>query len=129
MIFSDWVGSSWMMNNTAMAVPDSCCKTYSPGCGVRDHPSNIPYTGCYHRYQVTLYHIYVPFLYNFLFLFYRFVVELTQHLHLVSLCSLGIALLQVVGVIITTCLFSNMKEGEKKEEQVVMKDGYWRAIK
>ena len=61
--------------------------------------------------------------------YYRFVVELTQHLHMVSLCSLGIALLQVVGVIITTCLFSNMKEGEKKVKKVVMKDGYWRAVK
>ena len=71
----------------------------------------------------------IAYMYHFLFYFYRFVVELTQHLHLVSLCSLGIALLQVVGVIITTCLFSNMKEGEKKEEKVVMKDGYWRAIK
>lgn len=25
-------------------VPDSCCVTMSNGCGVSDHPSNIPYT-------------------------------------------------------------------------------------
>jgi hypothetical protein len=29
-------------------VPDSCCKTVSRACGVRDHPSNIYYTGCSH---------------------------------------------------------------------------------
>ena len=27
-------------------MPDSCCKTESEGCGVREHPSNIPYTVC-----------------------------------------------------------------------------------
>ena len=32
-------------------VPDSCC--ISPGrfCGVRDHPSNVRYTGCVHRIE------------------------------------------------------------------------------
>jgi CD151 antigen len=25
-------------------VPDSCCVTMTSGCGVSDHPSNIPYT-------------------------------------------------------------------------------------
>lgn len=25
-------------------VPDSCCVTMTIGCGVSDHPSNIPYT-------------------------------------------------------------------------------------
>merc|ERR1712002_1448802 len=88
--YSDWAGSPWHLAHPSMAVPDSCCKTVTPGCGVRDHPSNIPYTGCIHR----------------------FTVELTHQLYTVSLCSLGIALLQVVGVIITTCLFSSMKKKE-----------------
>ena len=33
----------------APLVPDSCCKSPAPGCSVRDHPSNIHYTGCRHR--------------------------------------------------------------------------------
>jgi CD151 antigen len=65
-------------------VPDSCCKTESPGCGTRDHPSNIPYTGCRHRFSD----------------------QLTQHLLLLGLVSLGLAMLQVIGVILTSCLFA-----------------------
>lgn len=43
--FSQWRDSRWLqegqgINNT---VPDSCCKTPSPYCGVSDHPSNIWY--------------------------------------------------------------------------------------
>ncbi|KXJ05145.1 CD151 antigen, partial [Exaiptasia diaphana] len=33
-----WKQSELSGNNT---VPDSCCKTFSNRCGVRDHPSNI----------------------------------------------------------------------------------------
>jgi hypothetical protein len=35
-------------------VPDSCCKTVSRACGVRDHPSNIYYTGCSHSLAIML---------------------------------------------------------------------------
>ncbi|XP_031561332.1 CD151 antigen-like isoform X2 [Actinia tenebrosa] len=42
-----WNSTSWKRerrgNNT---VPDSCCKTYSKHCGLRDHPSNINKEGC-----------------------------------------------------------------------------------
>ena len=34
--------------NTNLSVPDSCCKTMSPSCGRRDHPSNI-----YHKVSAT----------------------------------------------------------------------------
>ncbi|XP_020900158.2 CD151 antigen, partial [Exaiptasia diaphana] len=38
-----WKQSELSGNNT---VPDSCCKTFSNRCGVRDHPSNINTQGC-----------------------------------------------------------------------------------
>ena len=34
---------------TTTQVPDSCCKSVSAGCGARDHPSNVHYTGCAHQ--------------------------------------------------------------------------------
>ena len=34
------------LDKLPLQVPDSCCKSPSPGCGARDHPSNIAYTGC-----------------------------------------------------------------------------------
>ena len=49
LIFSEWRDSAWSLASPSSLVPDSCCKTQSPGCGERDHPSNIPYTGCAHR--------------------------------------------------------------------------------
>lgn len=46
--FMDWQSSAWfeLPQRRNNKVPDSCC--ISPGryCGVRDHPSNIRYTGC-----------------------------------------------------------------------------------
>ena len=40
--------TDWSRPNLVLMVPDSCCKTVSRACGVRDHPSNIYYTGCSH---------------------------------------------------------------------------------
>lgn len=89
--FSDWEGSPWQVLHPGLKVPDSCCKSVSPGCGFRDHPSNIQYTGCIHR----------------------FTQELTLHLKLLGSISLGIALLQVIGVILTSCLFSRLHRLDK----------------
>jgi len=89
--FTDWAGSPWSLNHPQLKVPDSCCKTVSPGCGWRDHPSNIQYTGCLHRFSY----------------------ELSVHLRLVGSISLGIALLQVLGVLLTSCLFSKLHRDDK----------------
>ena len=53
--YRDWAGpGAWQSEargrGPALLVPDSCCKSPGPGCGARDHPSNIHYTGCRHRY-------------------------------------------------------------------------------
>lgn len=89
--YSDWSDSPWHSSSPGQAVPDSCCKTVSPGCGVRDHPSNIAYTGCIHRFSASL----------------------SLHLVLVGTTSLGIALLQVLGISLTSCLFSTINKIEK----------------
>jgi len=89
--YSDWLASPWHETHPGLAVPDSCCKTRSPGCGLRDHPSNIPYTGCRHRFSA----------------------ELSQHWVVVGSASLCIALLQVLGIISTSCLFSRIHKLDK----------------
>ncbi|KAJ0056761.1 hypothetical protein NL108_016412, partial [Boleophthalmus pectinirostris] len=40
---ADWAASEWIRSQAGKGrlVPDSCCKTPSPMCGERDHPSNI----------------------------------------------------------------------------------------
>jgi len=87
----DWRVSPWSEENPGLKVPDSCCKTLSPGCGARDHPSNIPYTGCIHRFSD----------------------QLSDHLLLLGVVSMGLALLQIFGVIFTSCLFSRLNKVEK----------------
>lgn len=50
--FEDWKYSHWLTSGRTdllrltenRLVPDSCCITMTQKCGVRDHPSNIPYT-------------------------------------------------------------------------------------
>jgi len=86
--YKDWMGSPWQLENAKMRVPDSCCKTVTEGCGMRDHPSNIPYTGCIHRFGS----------------------ELTLHLFLLGSISFGIAILQVPGILLTSCLFSKQSK-------------------
>lgn len=49
--YEDWRNSLWWSQEVKEnnKVPDSCCKSVSRFCGVRDHPSNIYYTGCAHK--------------------------------------------------------------------------------
>nr|CAD7450775.1 unnamed protein product [Timema bartmani] len=45
--FEDWEYSQWYKNlktSSNNKVPDTCCKSVAPGCGRRDHPSNIHYS-------------------------------------------------------------------------------------
>ncbi|XP_023330928.1 LOW QUALITY PROTEIN: CD151 antigen-like, partial [Eurytemora carolleeae] len=82
--FLDWRESPWRNKslNPELLVPDSCCKTESPGCGVRDH-------------------------------LLRFSEQLSDHLQLLGVVSLALALLQIFGVIFTSCLFSRFSRMER----------------
>lgn len=50
--FEDWPKGTWLrsrrkdllMPPLSRRVPDSCCYSMTELCGLRDHPSNIPYT-------------------------------------------------------------------------------------
>jgi len=92
--YQDWSKKTegvHLLKHINTPVPDSCCKTPSPGCGVRDHPSNIHYTGCRHRLQD----------------------EMSGHLIIISIISVSIALLQILGISLTVPLFSALNKRDK----------------
>ncbi|XP_042559737.1 CD151 antigen isoform X3 [Clupea harengus] len=89
--FTDWRDGEW---NKALAgdrvVPDSCCKTPSDLCGRRHHPSNIYNVegGCISKLE-------------------EFIL---QHLQILGGVGIGLAFIQLVGMIFTCCLYRSLKE-------------------
>ncbi|KAK9870357.1 hypothetical protein WA026_006442 [Henosepilachna vigintioctopunctata] len=87
--FEDWRYSAWIMSNvTRNLVPDSCCKSISLECGVRDHPSNINYDGCLSKMED----------------------RLKNSLIIIICVGLGVALSQIIGIILAIKLYLNLKE-------------------
>ncbi|XP_044050505.1 CD151 antigen isoform X2 [Siniperca chuatsi] len=89
--FSDWRGCVWIQAaENERLVPDSCCKTPSDLCGRRDHPSNIYKVegGCIMKLE-------------------EFILS---QLYILGAVGVGIAFLQLVGMMFTCCLYRNLKE-------------------
>uniref|UniRef100_A0A3Q0R6Y6 Tetraspanin n=1 Tax=Amphilophus citrinellus TaxID=61819 RepID=A0A3Q0R6Y6_AMPCI len=89
--FSDWSDSVWIQAaENERLVPDSCCKTPSELCGRRDHPSNIYKMegGCIMKLE-------------------EFILS---HLYILGAVGIGIAFLQLLGMMFTCCLYQNLKE-------------------
>lgn len=88
---TDWRDSVWIQNGDGQRfVPDSCCKTPSDLCGHRDHPSNIYKTegGCIMKLE-------------------EFILS---QLYILGAVGIGIAFLQLVGMMLTCCLYHNLQE-------------------
>uniref|UniRef100_A0A3P9LZV8 Tetraspanin n=1 Tax=Oryzias latipes TaxID=8090 RepID=A0A3P9LZV8_ORYLA len=88
--FSDWRESVWIQAGKEQLVPDSCCKTPTEFCGRRDHPSNIYKVegGCIIKLE--------DFILN--------------QLYILGAVGIGIAFLQLVGMMFTCCLYRSLKE-------------------
>ncbi|KAJ8249168.1 hypothetical protein GJAV_G00231900 [Gymnothorax javanicus] len=88
---SDWLESKWVRSAGAMSrlVPDSCCKSPSEGCGRRTHPSNIYIVegGCISKLGKVI----------------------LEHLKIISIVGVGIACVQIVGMVVTCCLYRSLK--------------------
>lgn len=88
---SDWAYSEWIRSQAAEGrmVPDSCCKSPSPLCGRRDHPSNIYKVegGCITKLE-------------------KFILE---HLKIIGAVGIGIACVQIIGMVFTCCLYRSLK--------------------
>ncbi|KAL6106663.1 uncharacterized protein ACO6RY_10477 [Pungitius sinensis] len=88
---SDWSNSVWIQSaGNERLVPDSCCKSPSDLCGLRDHPSNIYKVegGCIMQLE-------------------EFILS---QLYIIGAVGIGIAFLQLVGMMFTCCLYQNLKE-------------------
>ncbi|KAM9854368.1 CD151 antigen isoform 2-T2 [Aulostomus maculatus] len=88
---SDWSDSIWIKTlANEQLVPDSCCKSPSEFCGTRDHPSNIYKVegGCIMKLE-------------------EFILS---QLYILGALGVGIAFLQLVGMMFTCCLYQSLKE-------------------
>nr|ACO14871.1 CD151 antigen [Caligus clemensi] len=91
--FEDWKKTEWwnqMDIRQKNLVPDSCCLTPSKFCGVRDHPSNIRYTGCIDRIGKIA----------------------GDHMIIIGAVSLGVCIIQVFGVFLALLLYRKMRKTE-----------------
>lgn len=87
----DWALSAYVRSKQSegRVVPDSCCKTITPFCGKRDHPSNIYKVegGCITKLEKFL----------------------TDHLLVIGAVGIGVACLQICGMVLTCCLYKRIK--------------------
>lgn len=89
--FENWENSRWKHEtNTTNLVPDSCCKSVSEGCGKSQHPSNIPYTGCVHK----------------------FTFDLQDQLVIMCAVGLGFSVIEIFGMILSCCLYVKLKDDD-----------------
>ncbi|XP_048112519.1 CD151 antigen isoform X2 [Alosa alosa] len=89
--YTDWRDGAWIKDRAGdRVVPDSCCKTPSDRCGRRHHPSNIYNVegGCIGKLEEFL----------------------LQHLQILGGVGIGLAFIQLVGMIFTCCLYQSLKE-------------------
>ncbi|KAM5263173.1 tetraspanin-11 [Ctenodactylus gundi] len=88
---ADWQHSTYIQSQEAQGrrVPDSCCKTVVAHCGQRAHPSNIYKVegGCVAKLEQFL----------------------ADHLLLMGAVGIGVACLQVCGMIVTCCLYQRLQ--------------------
>ncbi|XP_061671222.1 CD151 antigen-like isoform X2 [Syngnathoides biaculeatus] len=88
---SDWAESVWIRSNdgNGRVVPDSCCKTPSELCGRGEHPSNIYKVegGCISKLETFI----------------------QDHLKIIGAVGVGIACVQIIGMVFTCCLYRRLK--------------------
>lgn len=87
--YTDWT-ENVRLEQKQLLVPDSCCKTPTEGCGSRDHPSNIYKVegGCIMKLEEFL----------------------LSQLHILGAVGIGVACLQLLGMMFTCCLYRNLEE-------------------
>jgi len=99
--YNDWMASDWyrtVVANETRYVPDSCCKTLTPGCGLRVNPNNIYYAGCLVHMED----------------------EFRIHLNIMSAMGMGLCCLQIFGIIFACCLAKRVRKWAERNET-----SYW----
>ncbi|XP_039616706.1 tetraspanin-11 isoform X2 [Polypterus senegalus] len=94
---SDWETSIYINSKEAdnRVVPDSCCKSITPSCGQRDHPSNIYKVegGCITKLELFL----------------------ADHLLIIGAVGIGVASLQLIGAVLTACFIYLLYKEEEED--------------
>ncbi|XP_022082759.1 CD151 antigen-like [Acanthaster planci] len=92
--YADYQQSLWKVKGKAgnLSSPDSCCKTESSYCAVRDHPSNIYHLGC------------VDGLTNYF----------SGHLAIIGAVCMAIAGVQIFGLVFSMCLYCHLRYEEQE---------------
>ncbi|XP_013175302.1 PREDICTED: CD151 antigen isoform X2 [Papilio xuthus] len=85
--YSDWRRSAWHQHDPRLLVPDSCCKTVTSRCGMRDHPSNIYHNGC-----VT-----------------PFTSHIREHLIILAAVGVGMSVIPIFGFLFSCILYVKIK--------------------
>ncbi|KAJ0056975.1 hypothetical protein NL108_000790 [Boleophthalmus pectinirostris] len=93
----DWTVSAYILSKESegRVVPDSCCKTMTPFCGKRDHPSNIYKVegGCITKLEKFL----------------------ADHLLVIGAVGIGVACLQLAGAMLTACFIYLLYKEEEED--------------
>lgn len=100
--FTDWVGSNYILMQQASAkdnlynkVSESCCKSPSENCAIRDHPSNINSNGCASVFEDSI----------------------SDHILLYGLFVLSVCFFQLCGIFLVGMLLRRI--GEKKKYEFI----------
>lgn len=82
--YSSWNVTSWkqMPENENLSVPESCCKTTTPACGKRDHPSNIYHEGCISKLSE----------------YFR------ERVFILGLVAVLLSAFQLIGIVLSSCM-------------------------
>ncbi|XP_037098530.1 tetraspanin-11 isoform X3 [Syngnathus acus] len=95
--YQDWTDSVYILSTSAnrRLVPDSCCKSLTPACGIRNHPSNIYKVegGCITKLEQFL----------------------ADHLLVIGAVGIGVACLQLAGAILTACFIYLLYKEEEED--------------
>ena len=104
--FTDWTASNYILAQQASAssrslpnlynkVAESCCKSPSANCAIRDHPSNINTNGCASAFEDSI----------------------SDHILLYGLFILSVCFFQLCGLFLVGILLRRI--GEKKKYQFI----------
>jgi len=101
--YQDWTKSSWYQTvnkdkdelEEPLLVPSFCCKTETPLCGKRDHPSNIHTDGCVLALKD----------------------EIREHEIILSAIALGMSVVQLFGMVLSCCLYVKLKDFEEYKSE------------
>ncbi|XP_039264683.1 CD151 antigen-like [Styela clava] len=96
--YADWQSSRFYVENGRdLKTPESCCKTVTPGCSVRDHPSNIyrikgvDSMGCLTRLEQYL----------------------KDHLFILAIAGIVVAGIEILVIVFACCLRKAVLEDEQ----------------